>query len=365
MSGNGRALEGKLLLVRADVSTRIGTGHVMRCLALAQAWQDQGGAVRFALAGPVNPLEARLADEGMSVSRISADPGSNDDARATIGLASNENASWVVVDGYHFGARYQRLLRDAGHRLLVLDDYGHSEHYAADAVLNQNLGADESLYENREAHTRLLLGPRHALLRREFREWRQWRRQVPPSARNVLVTLGGADPDNVTGKVIEALRSLENAGLQSTVVVGASNPHLPALEAAVRGCEDVIRLCRGVTDMPSLLAWADMAIGAGGSSSWERAFLGLPSLIIVLADNQVDLARNCAAAGLGWDIGWHHALKPARITEAIMELAGQADIRAAMASQGHDLVDGRGSERVVAFLTSTVEGAHAYPVFRQ
>jgi spore coat polysaccharide biosynthesis predicted glycosyltransferase SpsG len=155
-------------------------------------------------------------------------------------------------------------------------------------VLNQNLSAREELYASRAPHTRLLLGTKFALLRREFLNYRGWQRQIPEIARKVLVTLGGADPDNVTGKVIEALAPLD---LEVKVVVGGSNPHLPELQEAVERMKSQpanIELVVNPADMPGLMAWADLAVAAGGSTFWELAFFGIPSILFTLAENQKD-----------------------------------------------------------------------------
>ena len=269
---------GKPLVIRADADSRLGTGHVMRCLALAQAWQDAGGRALFLMAPAPPALKTRLLSEGMEVLALEHGSGSPEDARETAQLARSRGADWVVVDGYHFGADYQRLIKDSGLRLLCIDDYGHAAHYSADLVLNQNINATEELYPSREANTRLLLGTRYVLLRREFWPWRGWRREIPAVARKVLVTLGGGDPDNVTLKVIQALAQVEIEGLEAVVVVGAANPHLQELQAVVKDLPFPIRLESNVTNMPELMAWADVAITAGGSTCWESAFMGLPAL---------------------------------------------------------------------------------------
>ncbi|MGB3996558.1 MAG: UDP-2,4-diacetamido-2,4,6-trideoxy-beta-L-altropyranose hydrolase, partial [Acetomicrobium sp.] len=149
--GNG------VLLVRVDSGINMGSGHVMRCLALAQAWQDGGGDVVFVLATESLNAEARLTAEGFEVVYINAKPGSAEDARLTTKLAHKFGASWVVVDGYHFGGDYQKIIKEAGLNLLFIDDYGHADYYPADIVLNQNIHADEDLYRNRASYTKLLL----------------------------------------------------------------------------------------------------------------------------------------------------------------------------------------------------------------
>jgi spore coat polysaccharide biosynthesis predicted glycosyltransferase SpsG len=138
-------------------------------------------------------VAARLTAEGMEITRISARPGTTEDAQRTAIIAQQKGAAWVVADGYHFDAEYQRVIKHSGLRMLLVDDYGHAGHYYSDVVLNQNISANESLYANREPYTRLLLGVRFALLRREFLPWRGWQRETRPVAHKVLITLGGGD----------------------------------------------------------------------------------------------------------------------------------------------------------------------------
>ncbi len=194
----------------------------MRCLALAQAWQDRGQRAVFAMAETTPALQSRLAGEHCELVAIAAIAGGLGDADETIALAHKQQAEWVVVDGYRFNSDYQRALKAAGCKILFLDDYGHANHYSADLVMNQNVGASEALYASREPYTRLLLGPRYALLRREFTEWRAWKREVSPTGRRVLVTMGGSDPENVTERVVEALTLVGLADLEAIVVVGGS-----------------------------------------------------------------------------------------------------------------------------------------------
>ena len=218
------------LLIRADGNARIGTGHIMRCLALAQAWQCKGGKVVFAMVDSTPSIERRLSGEGMEFVRLDSSPGSLADATQTINQALICQAPWIVADGYYFGATWQKEIKDAGSRLLIIDDFAHAEHYYADLVLNQNLHADANLYAPREHYTRLLLGTRYVQLRREFLDWRNWQREIPAVARHILITLGGSDPDNVTGKVIHALDFMQD--VEAVVVVGGSNPNLDSLQSA-------------------------------------------------------------------------------------------------------------------------------------
>lgn len=338
------------LLIRADASARIGTGHVMRCLALAQAWRRTGGAVIFAASEMTSALDARLADEGFESVRLSVKPGTKEDAAKTGELAGSHNASWVVADSYHFGVDFQRIIKACGLRLLFLDDYGHAGEYAADLVLNQNLHANAALYARREAGARLLLGTRYALLRQEFLDWKNWRREIPPVARKVLVTLGGSDPDNVTGKVIEVFKQF--CEIEAKVVVGGSNPHLEQLKSAIVNQKSKLELIVNATNMPELMAWADVAIAAGGSTSWELAFMGVPALMLVLAENQREVADGLAAAHV---VRKTHADS---LTADLRALLPAAAARKEMSECARQLVDAQGVSRVVSHLRAAKLNLH-------
>jgi len=314
------------LLIRTDASVQIGTGHLMRCLALSQAWQDAGGKVVFLMATKAPALEACLQSEGMKIVHLSVQPGSIDDAIQTSCYAHQVEADWIVVDGYHFGTNYQRIIKNQKCRLLLIDDLGNFEYYYADLILNQNIYAHEELYGNREPYTQLLLGTRYALLRREFLKWRGWKREIPEVARKVLVTMGGSDPDNV---------------------VGGSNPHYEELQSAVQDLRFPIRLESNVTNMPELMAWADVAISGGGSTSWELAFMGVPALVTILASNQYPIAESLNAIGCAVNLGWYEDVSPTETAQALTQLLRAPGTRAEMSKHGRQLVDGDGVDRAL------------------
>lgn len=338
------------LLIRSDASSKIGTGHVVRCMALAQAWLEVDVQVTFLMAVKVSALESRLQAEGMRVDHLLVLPGSQADAEQTVSKAKTLGSLWVVVDGYQFGADYQRTLKTAGLKLLLIDDYGHAEHYCADLVLNQNVCAEENLYANRESSTQLLLGTSYALLRKEFWPWQGWQRKIPIVARKILVTLGGADPDNVTFKVLEALQRLKVNNLEVIAVVGGSNPHYEQLQTAVEDSEIAITLRHNVAHMSELMAWADLAITAGGSTCWELAFMGLPSLVIILAENQCAIAEKLDTIGAAINLGWHNTISINALQQHTNRLANTPNLRQAMTESNRQLIDGEGSQRVLMHL---------------
>ena len=339
----------KNLIIRADATCRIGTGHVMRCIALGQAWQDNGGKVVFISYSESDALRKRIAAEGIEF--ISLDKPHPDpfDSKFTIGTIRTKNSElkpWVVVDGYHFDPAYQKAFRAAGFHLLVIDDMAHWPEYYADIILNQNLGAEKLKYTC-GSDTTLLLGPRYVLLRQEFMAWHDWQRKIPEVAHKVLVTIGGGDPDNVTQKVIEALSQVEIEGLEAMVVVGGSNPYFQELESAVHGVKVPVRLVRNAANMPELMAWADVAVTAGGSTCWELAFMGLPALILFLADNQAPMAVELKKHGSAINLGRHNLIESGDIADQLHSMIMSSEKRYSMSNCGRQLVDGSGAMRVI------------------
>jgi UDP-2,4-diacetamido-2,4,6-trideoxy-beta-L-altropyranose hydrolase len=333
------------LIIRADASPVMGHGHVMRCLALAQAWQDAGGEPVFVIADLPAALAKRLHEEGVLVVCLSGPSGTPEDAAQLVQLAQARKAAWVVVDGYHFFPGYQRVVKDAGLKLLLLDDIG-GGNYCADLVLNQNLHASEEMYASRQPYTRLLLGTRYAMLRREFARWREWKRETSPEARKVLVTMGGSDPQNITARAVEALGRSAIEGLDAAVVIGGSNPHREALQQLAEKIAGV-RFHQNVAEIAELMAWADVAISAAGATCWEMCLLGLPSLLIDLAPNQRPLAEELQRRGAAIHLGSESDTSAEKIAGKLQELARSPETRGLMAQRARGLVDGKGAARVV------------------
>jgi UDP-2,4-diacetamido-2,4,6-trideoxy-beta-L-altropyranose hydrolase len=344
-------LEVKHLIIRADASTEIGTGHLMRCLALAQAWKDAEGQVTFISACQNEGLLQRLREEKFDVHVLGHTYPDSSDWDYTKNILADHSSAWVVLDSYHFDEVYQQRVKEAGHRLLVIDDMAHLKHYYADILLNQNLHA-EQLHYSCEPYTRLLLGTRYVLLRREFLGWKDWKQEIPEIARRVLVTLGGGDPENYTLKVIQALRKVDVPGLEATVVVGASNPHANTLEAAIGQSRIPIHLSPDARNMPELMAWADLAVSAGGSTVWELAFMGVPTITLVLADNQQYIVKELNRAGVTLALGWCTDMSSVDMGAAFMQLSRASRVRMEMIQRGQQLVDGKGGQRVISAMVA-------------
>jgi UDP-2,4-diacetamido-2,4,6-trideoxy-beta-L-altropyranose hydrolase len=342
--------ENNTLVIRADAGGTLGTGHVMRMIALAQAWARRGGKVCFAACCCPIAIEERLSESGMTLHRLSGKPGSGEDLAETQALVCRLGASVVVLDGYHFDADYQRKMKASCHRTMVVDDFKHLPCYEAHLLLNQNLGADSLGLEQVSCGSHLMLGTSFALLREEYEPWLGKTRKIEEKCTKILVTMGGTDPNNATVKVLRGLAELSGEELDVRVLLGGGNSFRNEIEKVIMETKLRVELVVNARGMPEQLLWADLAVAAGGSTAWEMAFMGLPFLVITLAENQAGIAKGLEQAGAAIALGWHEDLNPDQIRSAVCELLRNPDRRTGMSEAGQALVDGYGARRVAAAL---------------
>lgn len=328
-----------VLTIRADGSSSMGTGHIMRMIAIGHAWQDRGGDVR--LIGTVGPLKGRLASEGFTFIEMDTPYPNPTDIETTTSLVAPKD--WLVIDGYHFATPYLDTARQAGCRTLVVDDLRDRGRYQADILLNQNDEAPDFRY-NINDDALLLEGTRYALLRREFLNARE-DKETPQKATGILVTFGGADPVNMTATGIEAIGLLNDPSLHLKVVVGSANPHMEEIKARLDALPCTSELLTNVTNMPELMQWADIALTAGGSTCWELCYFGLPMVTIKIADNQHTVLEKLTQVGAATCL--ESVSEPKDIAEPLRELISDMQKRTAMSAAGRRLIDGRGALRVV------------------
>lgn len=331
------------MVIRADASVTIGTGHVMRCLALAQGWQDLGRSVRFVMAESTPGIDQRLFEEGIEATKLENDAAT--DAQEFLAVAGECNVQWIVVDGYQFGPAYQQQIKNHGLNLLLIDDAGQCFPYCADIILNQNVYAEKINYKRRAESSALLIGPSYALLRREFLQWMNWRREAPDVAKEVLITMGGSDPDDMTSQILRALQALE-VPLNLTVLLGHGNPRVSSIRQLAKQCPGQISVMTQVSNMPELLSRMDLAISASGTTCYELAFMQVPMILFVIAQNQApafDAFANChAAIGVDWqpDSDNHHFLQMLR------SVLGDRELRSSLVKNARRVIDGFGASRV-------------------
>ncbi len=304
------------VVIRTDSSTLIGSGHVMRCLTLADQLRTEGCEVSFISRRlPGNFLrmvqvrgyavhvlpepEGKLSDD----SWLGVDWQTDASQTAEALSLSEEPVDWLVVDHYALDARWESRLRTHVGSIMVIDDLANRSHQC-DLILDQNYYEEPSAryYGLVPANCLRLLGPRYALLRPEFEAARVRRLRRSGEIRRVLIFFGGVDRTNETAKAIEAVMFASEQGVAIDVVIGASNEHSDDLEA-MTALLPTGRLFRQVDNMAEMMSNADLAIGAGGTTTWERAYLGLPSITIVIADNQTESTRALDDIGAVWNLG--------------------------------------------------------------
>ena len=340
-------MQGKTLLIRADASAEIGVGHVMRCIALSEAWQKAGGRAIFALAQGAAELETRIRSHGGEVLRIEGDPGSGEDAASTAEFIARCGADWFVLDGYQFRSDYIRGIEAVATRFLVIADGGQNFDFDCDLVVNPEPGVSEEAYRSGTQRGEALLGPRYALLRREFVRFPLERRTVPQVARNILITFGGGDSHNVTLQVLRAFEEITDLRFELTVVAGPSNPHRASLEAAAGSSHHALRLLSNTENMPELMSQSDLAITAGGGTCYELAFMRVPMVLITIARNQDRAVEAYVSANAAIAAGAFQSLDKAKLVDLFREVIFHPALRSNLQENAGKMVDGRGAERIV------------------
>lgn len=341
------------VIIRADASVTIGTGHVMRCLTLAEALNRSGIKSTFACRILSGNLNSYIAHQGYPVYPIPLDENGSweEDARyMRMAMAdSGENADWIVVDHYGLDIRWESELRHAARHIMAIDDLANRRH-DCDLLLDQNLcGGQGAIYAKLiPPGATQLIGPKYALLRREFAQARAMIKPRDGSLKRILVFFGGSDPGNETGKALAALATPDFAEIALDVVVGESNPHRERVRNLCAARPNIFFHCQ-VSNIAELMAKADLSIGAGGTATWERLALGLPALITAVADNQVKNMCLIDEQGAAVGLGMAQELSVEAISRAVDELRSTPEILSAMSNKALGLVDAAGAERVVNF----------------
>ena len=324
-------------LVRADASPQIGTGHVMRCLALAQAAQDMRFAVH--MMGRVNVpwVLEKLHSENIPFTRLEGAIPSEESSEYLIKLIQKSGFSpdWVVMDGYHFTLSCQKAVRAAGYKLLLIDDYNHLPEYSCDILLNQNLGAEEFVYSG-DIGTKLL-GPKYALLRREFVKARKLaeQRHFSSKPKKLLLTLGGGDFSSHLRLIASALALPELTGCTLRVIQGGMREE--DIRHSLAKCPATIEILGRVDDMPALLLDTDLCITAGGSTCWELCALGVPFLALSIAKNQDTVVQGLLAQGIA----------PPFQQQVFQKMLSERGYFNGFRQQLLEQVDGKGAEKVL------------------
>ncbi|WP_417787130.1 UDP-2,4-diacetamido-2,4,6-trideoxy-beta-L-altropyranose hydrolase [Stutzerimonas xanthomarina] len=370
--------------IRVDASLQMGTGHVMRCLTLADALVARGAACAFicrthpgnlldlirskghvAHALPVtsasveasSPAIAAVGDEPTPVHSHWLGATQAEDAEACEPILAEFQPDWLIVDHYALDARWELLLRPHCRQLMVIDDLADRAH-ACDLLLDQTFGRDAKDYQAWGPNDcQVLCGSQYALLRPDFAALREYslQRRARPQLHQLLITMGGVDKDNATGEVLMALRVCPlPADCQITVVMGTAAPWLSEVEQQTQDMPWPTRVLVGVNDMAQLMADSDLAIGAAGATSWERCCLGLPTAMLVLAENQRFAAWSLACAGAVRMLQLGNCLSY-ELADLIRDVSDSDEALLRLGECASTITDGRGCQRVSDRLFSGVD----------
>lgn len=361
-----------LVVFRVDASLEIGTGHVMRCLTLADVLQTKHARCIFVMRNLPGNLESLVKSKDHEV-RMLPERGPSDsevltghegwlrtdwqtDATDTIAAMDGLQPDWLVVDHYAIDARWERALAGSAKSLLVIDDLADRPH-ACDVLLDQNLGRRQSDYDGLLPLGAVrLLGSKYALLRPEFGQKRAYSlaRRQSGAVETILVSMGGIDIENITADVLGALANIEELeSCQIIVVLGGSSPHAEKVSGLVQRMRLNTRILVNVSDMASLLSDVDLAIGAAGGSAWERCCLGLPSLLVVMADNQKQGTDALDKTGAALSVGDRKQVSE-HLAGAVRMMLDPVKTRT-MSNRAASLCDGQGASRVIRQMAGDAE----------
>ncbi len=350
---------------RVDATSQIGTGHFMRCLTLADALRKSDAQIRFVSRGLpayLNDMLKARSIELVPLGSADTEEGGGDLAHSNwLGTSQVQDASdsaealadrkwdWLVVDHYALDARWESAMRGSAGKIMAIDDLADRPH-DCDLLLDQNLVADMAhRYDGKTPdHCGRMLGPEYALLQPQYAELHP---RVPPRegpVRRVLVYFGGADTDNLTGKAVAAFIRLGRADIMLDVVINPVSPHAPSLRQQASGCAQIV-LRDGLPSLAPLMVQADLALGAGGATSWERCCLGLPTLVITLAENQKPIAAELDRLGLINWLGHKDQVDDAGLAQALKKVF-DAGLSPEWSEHCQRQVDGWGVKRVAGIL---------------
>jgi len=362
---------------RVDASVLTGSGHVMRCLTLAEELRQAGADVGFITRSHEGNLNGLIQSKGFKLYELPSSPyraplkdtsrgeyatwlGTTQqaDAAETVEILKDLQPDWLIVDHYAIDETWEKLLRPFVNKIMVIDDLADRK-YDCDLLLDQNyVHGDRQRYaELVSPACTLLAGPQCALLRKEFAEARKNLKNRDGSVRRVFVFFGGVDPDNMTGKALEALSASEFSHVHVDIVIGAANPHRETISQGVKQ-RSLTTLHVQVENIAELMAQADLALCAGGTTTWERFCLGLPSLVVTIADNQVPFTRDLHEDGLLRWVGTSLDVDVQTLHKGISKALQDTDRNRQETELGMRLVDGNGVQKVVEVITKANQNAH-------
>jgi UDP-2,4-diacetamido-2,4,6-trideoxy-beta-L-altropyranose hydrolase len=349
------------IVFRTDASINIGTGHVMRCLTLADELRQKGTDINFICREEPGNLISYVGNRGYKIHQLPGEIDIETDRRLTNQILSKYETKpdGLIIDHYDIDISYESSLRDRVKKIMVIDDLADREH-DCDLLLDQNYSKNEDRYNGLVPGNCIqLLGPEYAILRPQFQKARGNLRKRNGGVNRILVFMGGADSKNITSKALRAIHMLDRSDIAIDVVVGDLNQYHDEIKILTSKMPNTI--CHhNVENMAKLMLSADLCIGAGGTTTWERCCIGLPTIAIILAENQKDISESLDKEGAIINLGWYQNIKEYNIKEAVEGLIDNPNKMASMSDKSRRLVNGEGVNRVCDAMISMVSDRDQY-----
>ena len=316
-----------IILIRADASSRIGTGHIMRCLTLAHALRTRGYRVLFLTRSLSGNINNKIEVNGFELKHILSES-LEDEIKEVTSLINETSAQLIIFDHYGIDETYEKSVTQSSDVTIFSFDDTFERHHC-DLLLNQNIYAKKEAYNGLVPEScTLLCGTEFALIRDEFKSSAKRLREVAlPKNLHLLITLGGADPDNITLKILKALENISEYEISADVVVGASNAYSDTLEQYANNSRHRLNIIVNASNMSELMNSADIAISGGGSTTIELIYMSVPSLILVLAENQRRIAEYMQANRLALALDADHSLDEATIKNSLLKIIEKSELR--------------------------------------
>jgi len=349
------------IVFRTDANHQIGTGHFMRCLTFADGLKKSNSHIRFISRYLPEYLQEMLVEKGYECILINTKRNNmpldelahsnwlgvnqKQDAEDTVQALSDLKWDWLIVDHYALDAEWETEIKQVAAHVFVIDDIA-DRHHECDVLLDQNYYKNMDIRYTGKVpeNCQLLLGPKYALLRDEFKRLHKKTSPRNGSVKKLLIFFGGVDADNYTSRIVKLLSDLNVSDMQVDVVIGSKHPYGTEI---IEACKNRNFFCHvQTTNMAGLMASADLSIGGAGSTTWERCCLGLPALTFSLADNQTEIALGLETLGAGKYVNLFKYDSDKKLYKVIFDFLNNRDEISKLSRNAYSIVDGMGVERV-------------------
>ncbi len=335
------------VMFRADSSSIIGTGHIMRCLTLADSLKEKGVEISFISIKEKGNLIQLIEEKGYKVYKLPI----KSDEKKTLDILKNQKSTidWLIIDHYNIDTFWETKFNKFVKKIMVIDDLANRKHNC-ELLLDQNYYLKKNRYKGLISNKcKQLIGPDFALIKKEFLKLRKKLEPRTGKVKQILVFMGGADFTNETSKILKAIKLLNNPGIKFNIVIGPANQYYNKLKKEIAKISNAVCFYN-INNMAELMFNADLCIGACGSTTWERLIMGIPSIVIIIADNQKENAESLDKKECIINLGFYNKVTIKNVFTKIEYLINNPNIIKRMSKKAQKIVDGKGTGRVTNIL---------------